>query len=69
MFRRIKGQNQVVDLLQRAIEQQRIAQAYLFHGSDGVGKFMTALYFGMALPLAISFFSLSIQILSTSFPQ
>lgn len=49
MFRRIKGQNQVVDLLQRAIEQQRIAQAYLFHGSDGVGKFMTALYFGMAL--------------------
>jgi DNA polymerase-3 subunit delta' len=49
MFRRIKGQTQVIDLLQRAIEQNRIAQAYLFHGSDGVGKFMTALYFGMAL--------------------
>lgn len=49
MFRRIKGQQQVIDLLQHATEQQRIAQAYLFHGGDGVGKFMTALYFGMAL--------------------
>lgn len=49
MFRKIKGQSQVIGLLQSAIEQERIAQAYLFHGSDGVGKFMTALYFGMAL--------------------
>lgn len=49
MFRKIKGQKQVIDLLERAIDQKRIAQAYLFHGSDGVGKFMTALYFGMAL--------------------
>ncbi|MCB5272314.1 MAG: DNA polymerase III subunit delta' [Candidatus Cloacimonetes bacterium] len=49
MFRKIKGQNQVIGLLQGAIEQERIAQAYLFHGGDGVGKFMTALYFGMAV--------------------
>jgi DNA polymerase-3 subunit delta' len=49
MFRKIKGQDQVIDLLERAMEQQRIAQAYLFHGGDGVGKFITALYFGMAL--------------------
>jgi DNA polymerase III subunit delta' len=49
MFREIKGQQQVIDLLQKAIDQERIAQAYLFHGGDGVGKFMTALYFGMAL--------------------
>ena len=49
MFRRIKGQQQVVDLLSSAIKNNRISQAYLFHGSDGVGKFMTALYFGMAL--------------------
>ncbi len=49
MFRKIKGQQQVVDLLQRSIEQERIASAYLFHGGDGVGKFMTALYFGMAV--------------------
>ncbi|MCB5287819.1 MAG: DNA polymerase III subunit delta', partial [Candidatus Cloacimonetes bacterium] len=43
MFRKIKGQEQVIGLLQSAIEQSRIAQAYLFHGGDGVGKFMTAL--------------------------
>ncbi|MDD4148056.1 MAG: DNA polymerase III subunit [Candidatus Cloacimonetes bacterium] len=49
MFRNIKGQQQVVDLLQHAIEQRRIAQAYIFHGGEGVGKFMTALCFGMAL--------------------
>jgi DNA polymerase-3 subunit delta' len=49
MFRKIKGQQQVVDLLQKAIDQERIASAYLFHGGDGVGKFMTALYFGMAV--------------------
>lgn len=39
----------MIGLLQGAIEQERIAQAYLFHGGDGVGKFMTALYFGMAV--------------------
>lgn len=49
MFRRIKGQDHTVELLRRAIQNDRVAQAYLFHGSDGVGKFMTALYFGMAL--------------------
>ncbi len=52
MFRRIKGQAQAIELLQKAIENQRIAQAYLFHGSDGIGKFMSALYFGMALNCA-----------------
>lgn len=49
MFRKIKGQEQVIGLLEGAIAQRRIAQAYLFHGGDGVGKFMTALYFGMAI--------------------
>ncbi|MCB5267691.1 MAG: DNA polymerase III subunit [Candidatus Cloacimonetes bacterium] len=49
MFRKIKGQQQVIDLLTNAISNERISQAYLFHGSDGVGKFITALYFGMAL--------------------
>jgi DNA polymerase-3 subunit delta' len=49
MFRKIKGQDHTIDLLRKAIENQRVAQAYLFHGSDGVGKFMTALYFGMAI--------------------
>ncbi len=36
-------------MLQNAIINDRVAQAYLFHGNDGVGKFITALYFGMAL--------------------
>lgn len=49
MFRKIKGQDHTIDLLRKAIENKRVSQAYLFHGSDGVGKFMTALYFGMAV--------------------
>ena len=49
MFRKIKGQEQTVELLRKAIENDRISQAYLFHGSDGVGKFMSALFFGMAV--------------------
>lgn len=49
MFRNIKGQAQVIDLLSAQIANDRIAHAYLFHGADGVGKFTTALYFGMGL--------------------
>ncbi len=49
MNRTIKGQEQVLVLLSSATSQDRIAQAYLFHGSDGSGKFLTALYFGMML--------------------
>lgn len=49
MFRKIKGQDHTIELLRKAIENERISQAYLFHGSDGVGKFMTALFFGMAV--------------------
>lgn len=49
MFRNIQGQTNALQILQMAMENNRIAQAYLFHGVDGVGKFTTALYFGMAL--------------------
>lgn len=49
MFRQIKGQDHALHILQAAIQNHRIAQAYLFHGPVGVGKFTTALYFGMAL--------------------
>ncbi len=49
MFRQVVGQDRVITLLQRAITTGRVAQAYLFYGNDGVGKFMTALLFGMAL--------------------
>ncbi|MCD4820411.1 MAG: DNA polymerase III subunit [Candidatus Cloacimonetes bacterium] len=49
MFKKIKGQDRVIDLLKMAIKQDRIASSYLFYGPEGVGKFTTALYFGMAL--------------------
>lgn len=49
MFRQLKGQDHALHILQAAIQNNRIAQAYLFHGPVGVGKFTTALYFGMAL--------------------
>ena len=49
MFRKIKSQESVLTLLSEAIKKDKIAQSYLFYGPDGVGKFTTALYFGMAL--------------------
>jgi DNA polymerase-3 subunit delta' len=49
MFRDIKGQDKAIRLLNNAIRHDRISQAYLFHGPEGVGKFTAALYFGMAL--------------------
>lgn len=49
MFREIKGQDRALKVIQQAIASERVSQAYLFHGIDGVGKFTTALYFGMAL--------------------
>lgn len=49
MINKIKGQEDALKLLRKAIENERISQAYLFYGSDGVGKFTTALYFGMAV--------------------
>lgn len=49
MFRQIKGQARALGILEQAAGHDRVAQAYLFHGIDGVGKFTCALYFGMAL--------------------
>lgn len=49
MFSRIRGQSRVINILQKALQLDKIANSYLFHGPDGVGKFTTALYFGMAL--------------------
>ncbi|MDZ4122323.1 MAG: DNA polymerase III subunit delta', partial [Candidatus Cloacimonadaceae bacterium] len=49
MFRQIIGQDHALGLFKSAMANDRVAQAYLFHGNDGVGKFITALYFGMAL--------------------
>jgi len=49
MFRQIKGQEQALSVLKHAIHSGKVGQAYLFYGPEGVGKFTTALYFGMAL--------------------
>jgi DNA polymerase III subunit delta' len=42
-------QQRVTMTLRRAIESDRVAHAYLFHGPDGVGKRATALEFAAAL--------------------
>lgn len=42
-FSAIKGQEQAIHILQRAIQTQHIAHAYLFTGPEGVGKKKTAL--------------------------
>ncbi len=49
MFENILGQERPIRLLTNAIIRDRISQAYLFHGPEGIGKFTTALYFAMAL--------------------
>lgn len=38
IFQPLLGQPQAVELLSRAVQQQRIAPAYLFVGAEGVGK-------------------------------
>lgn len=42
-FSEIKGQEQAIHIIERAIETQHIAHAYLFIGPEGVGKKKTAL--------------------------
>ena len=49
MFEKIQGQTQTLEILNRAINEGKIAHSYLFYGPEGVGKFTTALYFGMAV--------------------
>lgn len=45
----IKGQNQAVELLTRAIALERVAPAYLFSGPDGVGRRLAAWGFASLL--------------------
>lgn len=49
LFANIIGQDRVVHSLARAIEQERVAHAYIFHGPDGVGKRALALALAGAL--------------------
>ncbi|MBD2256914.1 DNA polymerase III subunit delta' [Pseudanabaena sp. FACHB-2040] len=41
-FKDLKGQEMAVELLGRAVQQQRIAPAYLFAGPEGVGRRLAA---------------------------
>ncbi|MFM9042459.1 MAG: DNA polymerase III subunit delta' [Vulcanococcus sp.] len=45
LFADLQGQSQAVALLTAALEQQRLAPAYLFCGPDGVGRRLAALRF------------------------
>jgi len=49
MFNKIKGQDKAIDVLKRALKQNKVANSYLFYGPEGVGKFTTAIYMGMAI--------------------
>ncbi len=49
MFRQIINQDRAINILQSSIISRKIANSYLFYGHEGVGKFKTALLFGMAL--------------------
>ena len=48
-WRSILDQQRVVDTLRRALAQERVAHAYLFHGPEGVGKRAVALEMARAL--------------------
>ncbi|MGK7944218.1 MAG: DNA polymerase III subunit delta' [Microcystaceae cyanobacterium] len=48
-FRQLLGQPQAIALLTQAIEQRRIAPAYLFVGVDGIGKGLAAREFAKLL--------------------
>lgn len=44
-FNHIRGHEKIVAILARILETRRLAQAYLFSGPDGIGKYCTALAF------------------------
>jgi len=49
MFDKIVGQEKPLSILKNAITKDKIANSYLFYGNNGIGKFTSALYFGMAI--------------------
>ena len=48
-FSDVRGQERAIKILKQAIYSNHVAQTYLFHGPDGVGKKMVAVGFAMAL--------------------
>ena len=50
LFAGIEGQQQALELLTAALNQQRLAPAYLFAGPDGVGRSLTCLLYTSPSP-------------------
>ncbi|MBM4324678.1 MAG: DNA polymerase III subunit delta' [Deltaproteobacteria bacterium] len=48
-FKNIMGHERPINLLQRAIVQEKVVHSYLFLGSEGIGKSLVALQFAKAL--------------------
>ncbi len=48
-FSEIVGQIEVKRLLENSLRKERIASAYLFHGTEGVGKTISAINFTKAM--------------------
>lgn len=48
-FREVLGQERAVKMLQKALTGERLAHAYLFYGSSGIGKKLAAFQFTKAL--------------------
>jgi DNA polymerase-3 subunit delta' len=53
-WNQVIGQERMKGVLRRAIEQDRVAHAYLFHGPYGTGKRATAFAFAKALQCRVS---------------
>jgi len=49
MLKKVVGQPQAVRVLENAVKNDKIAQAYLFYGPEGCGKLFTAYLFAMAI--------------------
>ncbi|MEN6389602.1 MAG: hypothetical protein ABFD04_04250 [Syntrophomonas sp.] len=41
-FKKIKGHHDIIDMLERAVQEGRVSHAYLFAGPGGIGKMKTA---------------------------
>ncbi len=48
-FKDVIGHNRPIELLQRAIKNERVANSYLFWGNEGIGKKYVALQFAKVL--------------------
>lgn len=49
MLKKVVSQYQAVRILENAVKNDKIAQAYLFYGPEGCGKLFTAYLFAMAI--------------------